>query len=171
MSFTEVALSVLYLLQEAKIPLSIEQMSHALAESSEYTYLDAAISVNNLLEKNLIIKETNPMGEFYTISVDGRISLAHLKAEIRGSVRRELSAFVKENFDLLNIQSKVYTRIDRLDSGAYQVMLRSYDKDLSMNDFILTAQDENEAKIIATNWERHADDAIAAIYSVLMKDI
>ena len=59
MSFTEVALAVLYLLQEAKIPLSIEQISHALSATSEYTYLDAAISANNLLEKNLIIKASS----------------------------------------------------------------------------------------------------------------
>jgi len=40
-----------------------------------------------------------------------------------------------------------------------------------MNDILLIAKDEEQAKLITTNWERNADKAIAALYSVLMMDI
>ncbi len=171
MSFTEAALIVLYVLQEAKIPLNLDQISQALDASSEYTYLDGAIAINDMLDKKLVIKENNPMGEFYRITLDGRISLAHLKREIRGSIRNAISDYIKENFTQLNLESKIYYSVNQLDSGEYQIFLRAYDKDLAMNDILLIAKDEEQAKLIITNWERNADKAIAALYSVLMMDI
>jgi len=171
MNFTESSLTILYLLQESKVPLNMEQICAALAASSEFTYIDASISITNLLEKNYILKENSPIGDTYTITVDGRIALAHLKTDIRGSIRKKLSEYINDNLLKLSLKSNLSSRISLLDNGKYQIHLRVFDKDMSMNDIILTAHNEDEAKIIVKNWEMHADDAIAALYSVLIKDI
>lgn len=171
MNFTESSLTILYLLQEAKLPLNMEQICTALAASSEFTYIDASISITSLLDKKYITKEESPIGDTYTIAVDGRIALAHLKTDIRGSIRKNLSEFINDNFSKLSLESNLTSRISILDNGKYQIHLRVFDKDMSMNDIILTAHNEEEAKLIVKNWERHADDAIAALYSVLIKDI
>ena len=171
MNFTESALTILYLLQEAKVPLNIEQICTALHYSSEFTYIDASISISSMLDKNYIIKEETPIGDVYSITIDGRISLAHLKTDIRGSIRKKLSEFVSDNVNKLSLESTILTRISLLDDGKYQLHLRAFDKHMSMNDVILTVNNEEEAKVIVKNWELHADDAIAALYNVLIKDI
>lgn len=171
MNFTESSLTILYLLQEAKVPLNMEQICTALDASSEFTYIDASISISSMLEKNYILKKETPLGDTFTITVDGRIVLAHLKTDIRGSIRKNISEHISENLSKLSLESNISTRISMLDDGKYQIHLRAFDNDLEMNDIILTAQNEDEAKIIVKNWEMHADDALAALYGVLIKDI
>lgn len=171
MNFTESSLTILYLLQEAKIPLNMEQICAALASSSEYTYIDASISISSMLDKNYLIEESTPLGSTYTISVDGRITLAHLKTDIRGSIRKGINEYVSKNLMKLSLESKVSSRISILDDGKYQVHLRAFDKDMSMSDILIVAHDEEEAKLIVENWEKQADEAISALYSVLIRDI
>ena len=171
MNFTESSLAILYLLQEAKVPLNMEQICAALAESSEFTYIDASISITRMLDKNHILSFTTPLGDTYTITVDGRIVLAHLKTDLRGSIRKNITEYVNNNLSALSLESKISTRISTLDNGKFQIHLRAIDDDISMNDIILTASTEEEARLIVKNWELHADDAIAALYSILIKDI
>ncbi len=168
MNFTEVSLTVLYLLQEAKTPLTIEQISDAL--QANYTYIEISIALSNLLDKMLVYKDTTPIGEEYSITVDGRISLAHLKNDIRGSVRNGIIKYVNENLKALTLESKISSRINVLDGGQYLIHLRAFDKDVSMNDIVLVVHDEEEAKLIVSNWETNADEAISALYNVLIKD-
>ncbi|MBE7091709.1 MAG: DUF4364 family protein [Clostridiales bacterium] len=168
MNFTEVSLTVLYLLQEAKTPLNIEQISNAL--HTNYTYIEISIALTNLLEKNLVLKNKTPISEEYTITVDGRISLAHLKNDIRGSVRNSIVKYVDENLKQLCLESKVASHISVLDDGNYLLQLRAIDNDLKMNDIMLVVSDEHEAKLIASNWENRADEAIASLYNILISD-
>ncbi len=169
MDFTNVSLTVLYLLQEAKVPLTIEQMSDAL-DSSDYTYIEISVAVIDLTDKGLVQAFDTPMGCEYSITVNGRITLSHLKNDVRGSVRKKILSYVAEKSSELKLKSKVSTRITKLDNGCYQVHLRAFDKDMLMNDILLVAHDEEEAKFIASNWENRADEAIASLYTVLMKD-
>ncbi len=171
MNFTESSLTILYLLQEAKIPLNMEQICAALASSSEFTYIDASISISSMLDKKYLIEDETPLGKTYSITVDGRISLAHLKTDIRGSIRRGINEYVSKNLMKFSLESKISSRINILDDGKYQVHLRAFDKDMSMSDIVIVAHDEDEAKLIVHNWEKNADDAISALYGVLIKDI
>lgn len=168
MNFTEVSLTVLFLLQEAKIPLNIEQICNALQDN--YTYIEISIALTNLLDKNLINKEDTPISEEYAITVDGRISIAHLKNDVRGSVRNGIINYVKNNISQLCLESKVSAQINALDNGEYILHLRAFDKDLKMNDIVLVVNNEEEAKLVAENWENHADEAISALYNVLIRD-
>ena len=171
MNFTEVSLSILHLLQEAKIPLNMEQICAALDYSSEYTYIDASIAISSMLDKNYILKEETPLDDTYSITVEGRITLAHLKTDVRGSIRKGLSEYVSDKLKQLSLESKVSSRVSMLDNGQYLVHLRAFDKDMPMNDFVIIAHNEDEAKAIVTNWEKHADEAIASFYTVLIRDI
>ncbi len=169
MNFTDVSLTVLYLLQEAKIPLTIEQMSDAL-NTSDYTYIEISVALIDLSDKGLVQMLETPLGNEYTITVNGRISLSHLKNDVRGSVRKRITQYIAENPNEIKIKSKVSTRITKCDNGAFQLHLRAFDKDMAMNDILLIVKDEQEAEHIVSNWEDHADEALAALYSVLLKD-
>lgn len=168
MDITEVSLTILYLLQEAKIPLNIDQICNALQDN--YTYIENSIALTNLIDKNLVLKTKTPLCEEYSITVEGRISVAHLKNNVRGSVRNNIIRYVEENIKELALSSNVFTKINSLDGGKYLVQLRAYDKELDMNDIVLIVNDETEAQLITSNWTNHADEAIAALYSVLIRE-
>lgn len=168
MNFTEVSLTVLFLLQEAKVPLNIEQICNALQDN--YTYIEISIALTNLMDKKLIAKEITPISEEYTITVDGRVSIAHLKNDVRGSVRNGITNYVKNNVNQLSLESKVSAQINSLGNGEYILHLRAFDKDLKMNDIVIVVNNEDEAKLVAENWENHADEAISALYNILIRD-
>ena len=170
LSFSEAALAVLFLLQETGIPLTMEQISNGLSEASEYTYLDAAIAVNDMMDKGFIEKEIQPLSETYAVTIEGRINLAHLPDQIRGSVRHNLAKFAKEHLAELSLESNVYARTMRREDGTWQVIPRAYDKDMAMSELVLTAQDGAEARKLTENWTKYAGETVAAIYGVLNRD-
>ncbi len=169
MTFTEIALTVLYLLQQAGIPLNMEQISNALYYAGNYTYMDAAIAVNSLEEKSLILKQSSPTGDLYNITVSGRINLSRLTNEVRGSVRKAITDYCEKNIKALSLESSTATHIS-FDGNQYQVILSAFDKGNLLGQFVLNISDGDEARLICSNWKKHADEAIAALYTTLIKD-
>ncbi|MBP5662067.1 MAG: DUF4364 family protein, partial [Clostridia bacterium] len=78
MSFTEVSLAVLYLLQEARVALNMEQIAQGLESAAAGTYLDTALAVNDLTDKGFLRAEDTPMAPLYSLTVEGRVNLSHL---------------------------------------------------------------------------------------------
>lgn len=170
MTFTEIALTVLYLLQHANIPLNLEQISEALEHAANYTYMDAAIAVNSLEERALLKKELSPTGELCSITVQGRLTLSRLINEIRGSVRRAIAAYCEGNAKNFSLESSTSAQIFH-DGEQYQVVLEAFDKGTLLGQFILNVTDGDEARLICRNWKKQADEAIAALYTVLIRDM
>ena len=170
MNFNEVSLAVMFLLQEVRIPLNTEQISLGFNEDSGFTYIDIAIALNNLTEKEFVVKNTTPTGEYYSLTFNGRLTLSRLLTDIRASLRKRLSAYARDNFLALSLESKVNTSVSPIGDGKYQVLLRAFDKDSNSSDIFLTVDNSEEASLIAKNLKKHADDAIAALFSVLTKD-
>ena len=168
--FTQASLTVLYLLCESNIPLTIEQISNALSEVSEFTYIDVVIGLENLSDNEYVSKEAKMTGDAYLPTIEGRITLSRLTSSIHGSVRKKLLEYIKNNFHMLTLEANVYTRIVQTETGKSEVMLRSYDKDMETNDIILTVSDSQQAHHIAENWKKHADEAISKLYEVLLAD-
>lgn len=168
MDFAEPSLAVLYVLQHAQVPMTIEQISCAF-ENSDYTYMHVAIVVNRLLENNFVIKHTHPTGEFFDITVAGRMNLSRLETEIRYTLRQKLANYCKENISQINIESNTMAHVIAF-NDIHQVILQAFDKDATMSQLVLNVSDYDEAQLIAKNWKKHADEAVSAIYSVLLKD-
>lgn len=168
MDFTEPSLAVLFLLQHAQVPMTLEQMSSAF-DNSGYTYMHVAIVANKLLENNFVTKHTQPTGEFFEITVSGRLNLVRLETEIRYTLRQKLLKFCKENISQINMESNTSAYISTF-NNVQQVILQAFDKEETMSQIVLNVADYDEAQLIAKNWKKHADEAIAAIYSVLLQD-
>ncbi len=169
MTFTEIALTVLYLLQHSGVPLSMEQISDALENTGAYTYMDAAIAVNNLEEQGLLLKQSSPTSPLYSITVQGRLILSRLTNEIRGSVRRAIVDYCEKNLKSFSLEANTSSALS-FDGQQYQVILEAFDKGALLGQFVLNVSDGDEARLICSNWKKYADEAIAALYTVLIKD-
>lgn len=170
MNLNEVSLAVMYLLQEVGIPLNAEQISLAFDEDSGYTYIAVALAVNSLTDKELLSVSKEENGDFYSLTLNGRLILSRLKTEIRNSLRKHLSQYAEENYSSLRLLSKTDAYISPFGDGKYQVILRSFDKDMHSTDVFIMTEDLTEAERMVENWKKYADDAVSALYLVLMKD-
>lgn len=168
MDFAEPSLAVLYVLKHAQVPMTLEQISCAF-EGSDYTYIHVSIVADQLLENNFIVKHTHPTGEFYEITVAGRMNLARLETEIRYSLRKLLAKYCAKNISQINIESNTIAHIVAF-NDIHQVILQAFDKDATMSQVILNVADYDEAQLIVKNWKKHADEAVSALYAVLLKD-
>lgn len=170
MNLNEVSLAVMYFLQEVGIPLNAEQISLAFNEDSGYTYIAVALALNSLTEKELLSVTNEQNGDFYSITLNGRLILSRLKTEIRNSLRRHLSEYAEENYSSLRVSSKTDAYISPFGDGKYQVVLRSFDKDMHSTDIFIMTSDLAEAELMVENWKKYASDAVSSLYLVLMKD-
>ncbi len=170
MNYNEVCLAVLFLLQEVNIPLSAEQVSLAFPEKSGYTYMDTTSAIAKLQEQELVISETTPTGERFTINIEGRLVLSRLMTDIRGSLRKSLSEYASEKFHELSLESQVYTRCIPTGTGKFQVILRAFDKNIQMSDITLMVDDIDEAVLITHNWQKYAGEAVSSLFGILLKD-
>ena len=170
MDFTEPQLAAMYLLQEANIPLSLEQMGVVFSSISEYTYMHTALAIANLTDSGFVIKDTLETGEFYSLTVAGRINLANLKDMIRASLRSAISVYCKENLNSMRVDSDFLTNITSLSDGRYQVILRSFENNKLFNQTVFFAEDYELAQHMAKNWKLHGNEAINSMFSVLIQD-
>ncbi len=169
-SFTEPALAVLYILQESKVALSNEQLNDVLTLSSNMTYIDMKIGLTEMLDKGFVEAEQSPAGEFYSLSFSGRILIAEMKTDLKWSIRNAISQYIREHATQLRLEAKLSSRVLSSAEGTYLLHLKAFDDDMGTSEILLSVNDRDEAKQIERNWKKYGDEAISALYSVLIRD-
>ena len=147
---------------------------------SERTIVDMCSSANTwmgymycvdvfhkLIDDNFICIVSNNDEPLYTITPDGRESLANFYINIPKSVREEISQFVKKNSaryrNSQECRSDYYQNID----GTYTVSLKILAPVQPLLDLKFVVPDKKTAKAIYKSWEEKAADLYSVIYENL----
>ena len=130
-------------------------------------YMDCLNVIHKLIDDNFICIVNEDDDALYSITPDGRESLANFYINIPKSVREEISQFVKKNS--ARYRNKQDCRSDYFQNmdGTYTVALKILGPVQPLLELKFVVPDKKTAKVIYKKWEEKAADLYSVIYENL----
>ena len=130
-------------------------------------YMDCVNVIHKLIDDNFIYIVNEDEDTLYTITPDGRETLANFYINIPKSVRKEISQFVKKNStryrNRQECSSDYYQNLD----GSFTVALKILAPVQPLLELKFVVPDKKTAKAIYKKWEEKAADLYSVIYENL----
>ena len=130
-------------------------------------YMDCVNVIHKLKDDNFICVVGENDDTLYTITPDGRESLANFYINIPKSVREEISQFVKKNSTRYRNRQECRSDYYQNKDGTFTVVLKILAPVQPMMDLKFVVPDKKTAKAIYKKWEEKAAD----VYSVLYENL
>lgn len=165
--FTVYKLIVLYMLQNTENTLTNSQISEFILEREYTNYFHLQQAISELVESDLIEKETRSNTSHYKITEEGKKTLSffekELSAEIKGEVRAYLRSSGKE------MQPRIITPADYYitPQGNYAVRCRLIEKKNVLIDLNICAPNLEAAQSMCRKWAAKSQD----IYGKIMEEL
>lgn len=130
-------------------------------------YMDCVNVIHKLIDDNFIYIVNEDEDPLYTITPDGRETLANFYINIPKSVREEISQFVKKNSaryrNRQECRSDYFQNLD----GTFTVALKILAPVQPLLELKFVVPDKKTAKAIYKKWEEKAADLYSVIYENL----
>ncbi len=161
-------LIILFVFDKMESALSERTIVDMCSSSNNWMgYMDCVNVLHKLLDDNFIYVVVDGDDMLYTITPDGRETLANFYINIPKSVREEISIFVKKNSaryrNRQECRSDYFQNID----GTYTVSLKILAPVQPILDLKFVVPDKKTAKTIYKKWEEKAADLYQVIYENL----
>ncbi len=160
-------LIILFVFDKMESALSKDTIVDMCTSSNNWMgYMDCVNVISKLLDDEFICN-VKGSDELYTITKDGRESLANFYITIPKSVREEISIFVKKNSaryrNKQECRSDYYQNVD----GTFTVSLKILAPVQPLLDLKFVVPDKKTAKAIYKKWNEKATDLYTVIYDNL----
>ena len=161
-------LMVLYMLRQANLPLSNEQISE-FSLSKEYTnYLSLQQVIGELFDAHLIKSSTVRGQNRCEITREGEEALGYFGKDIPDPVKTDIHQFISENNMRLRNEMGITADYKKLpQSTEYEVDCGIREGKSTLMRLILSVPDEEQAQAIANRWQ----SASQKVYSLVMDEL
>ena len=130
-------------------------------------YMDCVNIIHKLIDDNFIYIVSEDDDALYTITPDGRETLANFYINIPKSVREEISQFVKKNSARYRNRQECRSDYFQNMDGTYTVALKILSPVQTILELKFVVPDKKTAKAIYKKWEEKAADLYSVIYENL----
>lgn len=130
-------------------------------------YMDCVNIIHKLIDDNFICVVSDVEDTLYTITPDGRETLANFYINIPKSIREEISLFVKKNSARFRNRQECRSDYYQNKDGTFTVSLKILAPVQPILELKFVVPDKKQAKAIYKKWEEKAADLYTAIYENL----
>ena len=130
-------------------------------------YMDCVNVIHKLIDDNFIYIVNEDDDTLYTITPDGRETLANFYIGIPKSVREEISQFVKKNSARYRNKQDCRSDYYQNNDGSFTFELKILATTQPLLELKFVVPDKKTAKAIYKKWEEKAADLYSVIYENL----
>lgn len=161
-------LIILFVFDKMESALSERTIVDMCSSSNEWMgYMDCVNVIHKLIDDNFIYVVNEDEDPLYSITPDGRETLANFYINIPKSVREEISRFVKKNSAKYRTRQECRSDYYQNKDGTYTVFLKILAPVQPMMELKFVVPDRKTANKIYKKWEEKAADVYSAIYENL----
>ena len=161
-------LIILFVFDKMESALSERTIVDMCSTSNEWMgYMDCVNVIHKLIDDNFICAVNEDEDELYSITPDGRETLANFYINIPKSVREEISKFVKKNSAKYRNRQECRSDYYQNKDGTYTVFLKILAPVQPLMELKFVVPDRKTANKIYKKWEEKAAD----VYSVLYENL
>ena len=161
-------LIILFVFDKMESALSERTIVDMCSTSNDWMeYMDGVNIIHKLIDDNFIYAVNEDDDPLYSITTDGRETLANFYINIPKSVREEISHFVKKNSAKYKNRQECRADYYLNKDGTYTVFLKILAPVQPMLELKFVVPDRKTANTIYKKWEEKAAEVYAAIYENL----
>ena len=161
-------LIILFVFDKMESAISERTIVDMCSSSNDWMgYMDCVNVIHKLLDDNFICVVNEDEDTLYTITPDGRETLANFYIKIPKSVREEISQFVKKNSSHYRTRQECRSDYYQNKDGTYTVYLKILALVQPILELKFVVPDRKTANKIYKKWEEKASDVYSAIYENL----
>lgn len=162
-------LIILFVFDKMESALSERTIVDMCSSSNEWMgYMDCVNVIHKLIDDNFIYAVNEDEDPLYSITPDGRETLANFYINIPKSVREEISRFVKKNSAKYRNRQECRSDYYQNKDGTYTVFLKILAPVQPMLELKFVVPDKKTANNIYKKWEDKASELYSVIYETLV---
>lgn len=163
-------LILLFVFDKMESPLSERTILDICSTSKNdwINYMDCLMLIQKLLSDGFIYEIPSSDDPLYTLTPEGRETLANFYINIPKSLREEISQFVKKNSTKLRSKQECKSDYYQNKDGTYTVFLRILAPVQPMLELKFVVPDKKTANAIYKKWADKAADVYSGIYETLV---
>ncbi len=162
-------LILLFVFDKMESPLSERTLIDMCTSSNDWVnYMDCMVLIHKLRSDGFICEIPGGDDPLYTITPEGRETLANFYINIPRSVREEISRFVKNNGGKYRTKQNCKADYYQNKDGSYTVFLKILAPVQPMLEVKFVVPDKKTASAIYKKWEDKAPNLYSAVWETLM---
>lgn len=162
-------LIVLFVFDKMESALSEKTIIDMCSTSNNWiNYMDCVVILKKLIDDRFLCEIVTDDDPLYTITPDGRASLANYYINIPKSVREEIAIFIKNNSVKYRNRQECKSDYFQNKDGTYTVYLRILAPVQPMLELKFVVPDRKTAQNIYKKWEDKAADLYSVVYENLV---
>ena len=162
-------LMILYMLKQARFPMSYNQISAFLIGKGYTDAFTVQQALNDLQEAHLAQQEVIRHRSSYEITREGEEALVYFGQDISEGIITDIEEFLKEN--KVKLRSEVGCTADYVPNGTdFLVTCEIRDGKNILIRLELSAPTKDQAEIMCDNWESASQKIYASAMGELLKD-
>lgn len=169
-AFTLYKLIILYMLEQAKIPLTNAQISDFILKMNYTNYFNIQSAMTELEEADFITIDTIRNSSHIQITSEGKAVLGYCIDEISDAIKNDVKEYLKQNY--ADIMEDTMVVADYYETDKNEYIARCIVKDGTSNavEIDLNVASEEEANIICSRWKENSQDIYAYLIQKLLAE-
>lgn len=162
-------LIILFVFDKMETALSERTLVDMCSSSNDWiNYMDCMVLIHKLLEDGFIVQIPSEDDPLYSITPEGRESLANFYINIPISVREEITKFINKNSAKFRNRQECKSDYYQNKDGTYTVYLRILAPVQPMLELKFVVPDKKTANMIYKKWEDKASELYSVVYETLV---
>ena len=162
-------LIILFVFDKMESALSEKILLDICCSSNDWlNYMDCVSLLPKLIDDGFLCRVQTEDEPLYTITPEGRESLANFYINIPKSVREEISLFIKNNLSRFKRKQECKSDYYQNKDGTYTVFLKIMATVQPMLELKFVVPDKKTASNIYKKWEDKASELYSVIYDTLV---
>ena len=158
-------LIILYILQNANRPLTLNQIAIFCEEFDDITYIDICTYIDSLKSSNYVYEKIEDENVLYSLTELGINTLNELLELVPGVNLYNIKKLINKNNVEIKTEYSINTNIIPIKKDEYKVSCFIKDGNDEMINITMYAGTKEQAKNISANWNENAEE----IYTKLLE--
>lgn len=161
-------LTILYMLDQVRFPLSNSQVTGFLLDREYTDYFTIQTALSQLGEAGFLRPETVRNTTLYHITAEGRKTLELFYKKISPTIREEIDTFFKEQGYRLRNELSTPADYYRTTDGEYAARCRILERSAPILELTLTVPTKEQADAVCAHWKDRSQEIYAQIIKELL---
>lgn len=160
-------LLILYILDTAKKPLSVDQIVNLCCSVDDITYFDICEYLEALKKNKFIALDVSDGTNVYSVTENGKKTLEELLELIPGLDLYKLKKMISSNIVEIKKEYEIGASMLPLKDGSYNVSCYIKDGNEEIFNIMIQTGSKEDAKIVSKNWQERSTEVHDKILEML----